>query len=122
MKNKFIKSFKVLFLVTISIITGCSQDEPPTSIYDACCGALPSIDGRGQHSVYTPNVFSPNGDNKNDVFYPFISSDSLVITGFFIKTMSDTIIYFRDRLWYDNIQFEGWNGITYENQFFPLPD
>jgi hypothetical protein len=73
--------------------------------------------------VNTPSIrpmyLHPNKDGRNDVFYPVLNNDSIIITGFFIKTMSDTIIYFRDRLFYENIENEAWSGMVFENVFFP---
>jgi hypothetical protein len=111
----------IFFFIIIGITTGCSQDEPPVkaSIYEPCCGTQPTIFKRGLHVIYSSNVFTPNKDGKNDVFYPVLNNDSIVISGFFIKTMTDTTIYFRDRLYYENIDNEAWNGTVFENVFFP---
>ncbi len=111
----------ILFFIIMGITTGCSQDEPPvpTSIYEACCGTQPTVYTMGAYKIYSSNVFTPNKDGKNDVFYPVLSNDSIVISGFFIKTMTDTTIYFRDRLYYENIENEAWNGTVFENVFFP---
>jgi gliding motility-associated-like protein len=51
--------------------------------------------------VYIPNIFSPNGDKENDIFYPFALADC-------VKNVRSMVIYDR------------WGGIVFQKYNFPI--
>lgn len=77
-----------------------------TNKYDACCGAEPVEYIHKDMEVYVPNVFTPNRDSINDLFYPLISDNVVEVIDFVIYTGDgeDTMIYYRPTIVYKNIQ------------------
>jgi hypothetical protein len=64
------------FCALVFQFLGCQAQDPvnivdPNPAYTACCGADPVEFTDGGY-IYVPNVFTPNGDGKNDVFEPII--------------------------------------------------
>ncbi len=111
-------------LLLISTSSGSQNDpdpKPAAKEYEACCGASdPILSKYDGNSVSNPNVFTPNSDKINDMFYPQITSDKISIVGFFIKTMTDTIVFFRNQVLYDDLASYAWDGKVFGNQFYPL--
>ena len=120
------KSLKIHYLFGLCVLlntTACSQDgEPPkpdSIVYEACCGAEPVEYTQGDAYIYVPNVFTPNGDGINDLFYPFINEQVLEIANFQIKTAEgDTLIFTRQFLVYNDLDHNAWNGIWYDGSSF----
>jgi hypothetical protein len=123
---KILKLYSIL-LLTIFLVTnsGCSQNESIVKVvaqeYGPCCGTSDPVTHKYDgNTVSNPNVFTPNGDKINDLFYPQITSEKIAIVGFFIKTMTDTIVFFRNQVLYDDLTSNAWDGKVFGNQFYPL--
>ncbi|MEZ4909933.1 MAG: hypothetical protein R2774_03625 [Saprospiraceae bacterium] len=87
-----------------------------TTIYRSCCGLDTMVFFLGTEWVAVPNVFTPNGDGINDLFYPIRSNDSISIS---LLTIFDTIVdpfnnrkFITDRAFFDygNLSQSAWNG------------
>lgn len=118
MKSNKLNLFIILFYSVCNI--GCSQTDglPDSKVYEPCCGVdkpLSTIQNGFTASI--PNVFTPNNDNKNDVFHPLLSDKSLAIIGFFITDMNDSIIYFTPQLDYEALTTSAWDGKKHRNEF-----
>lgn len=124
MKNRvnFISTF-CLILICFNI--GCIQDENKQSInekYKDCCGTDPIvIELPGGNSIYVPNVFTPNGDGINDLFYPIAKNQDPKLFGISelrIYNMRDTVIYYRRDFSYTiDLQEAAWSGQMRYNIF-----
>ncbi len=109
----------LLFCFTAILFNSCEKtaDEPVViepAIYKACCGTKPVEFTFGLSKVYIPNVFTPNGDGLNDVFFPYISSDIVDVQDFTIlSAVGDTVLFQRPSFNYDDIQNYAWKGARY---------
>ncbi len=85
-----------MYSATVTDSNGCFNSDSIT---------LNNIDNDCDYFVYLPNVFSPNGDGKNDVFY---------VRGKGIETISLKIYNrFGNKVFESNNLSEGWDG-TYK--------
>lgn len=112
---------KLLLLTTLGLalsLSGCSQETPDpvtSETYEACCGAEPVEYTFGDARMYVPNVFTPNGDGVNDLFYPFVNDSVLAIDVFLIYTpVGDTLMFDRPGFDYNNLGSYAWNGRRYD--------
>lgn len=124
MKTNQMKISHIIFIFYCSIVAACSQNDVNPIIeskeYEPCCGtSKPIVHKYDVFFVSNPNVFTPNSDGINDLFYPQLSSEKIYINGFFIKTMTDSVIFFRPYVDYANPFGAGWNGQIEPNQFNP---
>lgn len=114
MKVKISIFFKVVFVLFFSL--GCNKDDnrEPVKEYESCCGTEPSVLEIGKSYVYIPNVFTPNGDGKNDVFYPFVNDNINRIVYFEVFAETDTskiLLYQVTNVSLDEVKKKGWNGL-----------
>ncbi len=128
MKNRFC-FFSTFCLLLISFSFGCNQDENKTSVsekYKDCCGTDPQlIELPEGNSVYVPNVFTPNKDGINDLFYPIAKNQDPKVFGISelkIYNMRDTVIYYRRDFSYTiDLEEAAWSGQMRENIFNETP-
>lgn len=80
--------------------------------YAACCGAE-SVDYiHSDMSIYVPNVFTPNKDSVNDLFFPHLSGKVVEVIDFTIYTsVGDTVLFYRPTIVYNRLDNYGWNGL-----------
>ena len=94
MNTTMIHSFISLCFLLMSCTA--EDEKPKTSIplppeYASCCGATDTTIYRlGDAWIAVPNVFTPNGDGKNDLFYPVRSSEDIEVS---IFTIYDTLYH-----------------------------
>lgn len=106
----------LLLLLGMTCLQSCSPKEnaPQTPLpieYESCCGVQPVDFQLGKHSIYVPNVFTPNNDGVNDYFYPFVSSGIGEVQGFTIfSAEGDTVLFQRPTLVYNDLENYAWNG------------
>ena len=58
----------------------------------------------GFYAVYLPNTFTPNGDNKNDIFKVEGENIGMLNFSFEVYNRWGELIFFTDN------PYEGWNG------------
>lgn len=105
------KHFHILkqpFLVAFSaciLFIACDKDD---KVFAGCCDnpALEATVGNGR--VYIPNIFTPDGDGINDVFYVF--GDSIREISSVILSNEDGSSVFVSNLFEVNNSDHGWDG------------
>jgi gliding motility-associated-like protein len=80
-----------LYNVLVMDATGCTGSAIANMPGDTCC------------DIYVPNVFTPNGDNLNDVFR-ILSGADITLLNFGVLDR------WGNRVFQTNIQTAGWNG------------
>lgn len=107
----------IYFLLSFVVFQSCSfindhrVEVALPKEYEACCGVQPVDYTLGKHSIYIPNVFTPNGDGINDSFYPFVSPEIGEVQGFQIfSAVGDTVIFERPTIIYNRLNEFAWNG------------
>lgn len=116
------KTFSQLLLLGL-LLQACFADHRVDVAlpkeYEACCGLQPVDFEHSNGSIYMPNVFTPNGDGINDLFYPFISDEILEVQGFTILSASgDTVIFSRPTVLYDRLNEFAWNGLRRDGTLY----
>lgn len=108
------KSITLIILFSIICLPQSSQGQEISkeSDYESCCGTQPVEFTFDNKKVYVPNVFTPNGDDINDYFMPYINEKVGAVWGFTIySAKGDTIIYQREYFDYTKeVQDYAWNG------------
>lgn len=110
-----------LSLITVSAASSCTAQEEPvqkiTSVaYEPCCGLDTMVFWLGNEWVAVPNVFTPNGDSINDLFYPIRSNDSIIISRFriydttYVQPNDPSLIYSTQGILYEYIDQFAWKG------------
>jgi hypothetical protein len=110
------KNLPYLLLSFITLQSCLAQDDPKVALpkeYESCCGVQPVEYKMADHSVYIPNVFTPNGDGINDQFYPFISGEISEVQGFTIfSAEGDTILFQRPTIVFERLSCGNGTGLT----------
>ena len=89
---------QLLFLMLgIGFLCACNKDEDPEpmddSQYGPCC-ELDAIDFEfGDTKLYVPNMFTPNADGINDVFYPFLDTFGTTVNRFAVFNRDGGLIH-----------------------------
>ena len=125
MKNYYKLSCFGLFIAVF--LMACNPDKEMPGVYDSCCGSEPvEFSPQGTTArVYVPNVFTPNGDNVNDYFFPFSNGEILIINYMVITKKeedgSTTVLYQRENIDPNDINNYWWGtdieGIRYKGGF-----
>jgi gliding motility-associated-like protein len=97
-KTTFFSFLLLVFFLTTSTAPNCPHTE---NTIDCAC------------EIYVPNVFSPNGDSKNDVFKA-IPGSSCSLTQFSLKVFDR----FGALVFESTSADEGWDG-SYKGQLAP---
>lgn len=103
-----------------TMVSCTAQEDPKPKIssvaYEPCCGLDTMVFHLGEEWVAVPNVFTPNGDGINDLFYPIRSHDSITIAIFRIfDTIYDpfnspVLMYSTHDILYDYLDQLAWKG------------
>jgi hypothetical protein len=104
----------LLSLLNFTILMAQNDKDALPKIYEGCCGTKPVEFVFGGSNVYVPNVFTPNGDELNDLFIPYINSDVVVIIDYTILSAEgDTVLFHRPHFNYSDFENYSWKGARY---------
>lgn len=79
--------------------------------YQACCGVEPVEYSHANMDIFIPNVFTPNKDTINDLFFPFLNGNVVEVIDFKILTdVGDTVLFYRPTIVYSLLEEYGWHG------------
>lgn len=128
MKTKSMHTLKLLIVMSLYTLTGCSQDQDPVTtptvatIYDGCCGTEPKIYEIEDYKVYIPNIITPNNDGINDAFYPICNKmeyGKFTVSDYRIYDDTGNIIFVLGALDIENPEEWGFKGKGYKRPFIP---
>jgi hypothetical protein len=112
MKKTIINLYFTLSITFLA--TAQEEKKAKPNIYESCCGIKPVEFKIGDANVYIPNVFTPNDDGLNDLFFPFISDDIMEVQDYMIiSANADTLIYSKSSFKYSEFEKYAWNGNRY---------
>lgn len=98
-----------LFLILFFTISPSANAQ---NKYSACCGAESVDYVHSDMSIFLPNVFTPNKDTLNDLFFPHLNNKVVEVIDFTIYTqIGDTVLFYRPSIVYNRINNYGWNGL-----------
>ncbi len=106
-------------IVLIILFWACKSDNPELQpeFYQACCGTQPVEYKAKEGSIYMPNVFTPNGDGINDLFFPIPNDKIVGIQSFTIKVPGkDTLLFYRQGIDLKDLKKFAWDGINYDGR------
>lgn len=93
--------------------TTCQIIAQNADKYAACCGAEPYEYEHADMSIFIPNVFTPNKDGVNELFFPHINGKVAEIIDFRIFSEDgEKILFYRNTVVWENLNNYGWDGFT----------
>ena len=109
--------FVSALLISFTLFLGCKNDDESSSNdpdYSACCGTEPLIASLDTGAIYVPNIFTPNSDGINDLFYVLAGSGIAQVVSLEIKD-DDGNVVFESLNHQANEPALGWDGIDMNN-------
>ena len=112
------KNFSFLiFIFSLILFSNCNSDDTPVECtptvinpYLNCCGTAPLEAVLGTGKMYVSNIFTPNGDGNNDLFFPLSNDDIIEIKIFLIKDNQGQEVFKKLDLLASASIVNGWDG------------
>lgn len=111
--------YKIVFFIKIQLLWTCKSHNPELKpeFHQGCCGTKSVEFFIKNAKIYIPNVFTPNGDGINDVFYPHFNEDIVNIESFTILTPgNDTTLFYSRGIDLKDPKKFAWDGVNYDNR------
>lgn len=110
-----------LVLFCAFLIFSCDEPDDELNDYALCCEEGPLDATAGAGHVYLPNMFTPNNDGVNDIFYLQADGGIDRIELFEIKSPGGSLLYTRSAILPNDLT-KGWDGTvspteTYKGRF-----
>jgi hypothetical protein len=100
---------RLFFICLVFFCISCDTPESELNEYALCCEGGPLDADAGAGHVYVPNMFTPNADGANDIFF-LLADDGIDLIKFFeIKSPGGTVLYSRVDILPNDLT-KGWNG------------
>lgn len=100
-------------LICLSLWCSCNEDGES---WAGCCGNPPFFAKLGNVEIYVPNIFTPNGDQVNDLF--LVRGDSIAeIVAFTIHTRGGQVVFHREHVEANDFT-QAWDG-TIDGKVIP---
>jgi len=112
MKNFKISFQLILLIIAIFSCRSGGDQEAVENIYENCCGTAPIELDFDPGKVYVPNIFTPNGDGINDIFYVHSDGGIEMIEEFRITDAEGNKVYEAFSIFPSNVAF---SWLPYEN-------
>ena len=111
MKSNMLKSGIAIFIFTsLLFLFSCkSDDDSNANLYKNCCNTDPLLAELDTGKIYIPNVFTPNADGNNDLFFVMAGSGVEMVNSFVITKPNGTMM-FEQETFIPNNPALGWDG------------
>ncbi len=101
-------------LLLLFIFAACNDDEdmttdPNASPVESCCAIDAQSETVAGRNIYVPNVFTPDADGINDLFFPFVTGEGGEISNFRIDDTDGNTVHQRTNYVPFNLD-NAWDG------------
>ncbi|MFZ2899468.1 MAG: hypothetical protein WA004_12640 [Saprospiraceae bacterium] len=100
---------RLFFICLVFFCFSCDPPESELNEYALCCEGGPLDSDVGAGHVYVPNMFTPNNDAENDIFYLQANGGIDLIKSFEIKSPGGTALFSRFDILPNDLT-KGWDG------------
>ena len=111
-KFNFMVSFSRLLvpLAFLFLFMSCGNDDDNKgSALEGCCTNDYQLVDMNPGKIYVPNIFTPDNNGVNDIFFPRSDDGIQLIESFEIRSLGGTLIYSANSILPNGTEF-GWDG------------